>query len=223
MSGVVGSLADWLLHLDPALILLVVALLVFAEDAFFLGFAIPGETAAVIAGVATALDHVSLPVAIVVVVVAAIVGDSVGYEVGRHFLGPKVLARPLLDRHRHHIERAQRLIRRRGGLAVFIGRWTALLRALMPALAGASHMRYRTFLLWNGVGGIAWGVTFVLLGHVAGASYHQLEKRAGHWAALGFGVIVVVGALVWHVRRRAAERAEERAAAAAEAAGWTEL
>jgi membrane protein DedA with SNARE-associated domain len=212
VSGLVGSLAEWLLHLDPAWVLVVVALLVFAEDAFFLGFAIPGETAAVIAGVATALDHVSLPVALVVVVVAAILGDSVGYEVGRHFLGPKVLGRPFLDRHRHHIERAQRLIRRRGGVAVFIGRWTALLRALMPALAGASHMRYRTFLVWNGVGGIAWGVTFVLLGHVAGASYHQLEKRAGHWAAIGFGVIVVVGALVWHLRRRAAERAEERAA-----------
>ncbi|MDO7867711.1 DedA family protein [Nocardioides jiangxiensis] len=212
MSGV----ADWLLHLDPTWVLLVVGLLVFAEDAFFLGFAIPGETAAVIAGVASALDHVSLPVAIVVVVVAAVLGDTVGYEVGKHFLGPKVLARPFLDRHRHRIEGAQRLIRRRGGLAVFIGRWTALLRALMPALAGASHMRYRTFVIWNGVGGIAWGVTFVMLGHVAGASYHQIEKRAGHWVAIGFGVVVVLGAIAWHLRSKARERAEERAADAAE-------
>jgi membrane-associated protein len=209
---VIGNLAEWLLHLDPVWVLVVVALLVFAEDAFFLGFAIPGETAAVIAGVATALDHLSLPVAIVVVVVAAIVGDSVGYEVGKHFLGPKVLGRPFFDRHRHRIEGAQRMIRRRGGFAVFVGRWTALLRAMMPALAGASHMRYRIFLIWNGIGGIAWGITFVMLGHVAGASYHQIEKQAGRWVAIGFGVIVVVGAIIWHLRRKAAERDEELAA-----------
>ena len=168
MSG----LFDWILHLDPVWIYVAVALLVFLEDAVFLGFAVPGETAAVIAGVASSLDHVDVRLAVVIVILAAIVGDSVGYQVGKSFFGPKVLRGGFLARHHHRVEAAQSLLRRRGGVAVFLGRWTAFFRAMMPALAGAAHMPYRKFLLWNAIGGIAWGTTFVLLGHAAGDSYH---------------------------------------------------
>jgi membrane protein DedA with SNARE-associated domain len=196
----VSSLLDGILGLDPMLILAVTGLLVFLEDAIFLGFVIPGETAAVLAGVGAGLGHVPLPVAIVVVVVAAIVGDSVGYEVGRKFFGPKVLTMPLLERHTDRIGRAQGFLQRRGGIAVFLGRFTAFFRAMMPALAGASHMPYRSFLVWNAAGGVVWGTLFVMVGYVAGASYHQVEKQVGRAIAIGLVVVVVALVVAWRVR-----------------------
>jgi len=196
----VSGVLDNILNLDPVWLLLVAGLLVFAEDAVFVGFVVPGETAAVLAGVGAGLGHVALPLSLVVVVAAAIIGDSVGYEVGRRFFGPRVLTHRFLARHASRIERAQGFLRRRGGIAVFLGRFTAFFRAMMPALAGASRMPYRRFLLWNALGGVVWGTVFVVLGYVAGASYHQVEKQVGRGIALAL-VVVVVGLLVaWRMR-----------------------
>ena len=194
------SLLDGILGLDPLLILAVTGLLVFAEDAVFVGFVIPGETAAVLAGVGAGLGHVPLPLSVLVAVVAAIVGDSVGYEVGRLFFGPRVLTMPLLQRHALRIERAQAFLRRRGGIAVLLGRFTAFFRAMMPALAGAAHMPYRRFLFWNALGGLVWGVLFVLIGFAAGASYHRVEKLVGRGIAVALAVLVVSALVVWRIR-----------------------
>ena len=202
-----SSLLDGILGLDPMLILAVTGLLVFLEDAIFLGFVIPGETAAVLAGVGAGLGHVPLAASLAVVIVAAIVGDSVGYEVGRKFFGPRVLTMPLLERHTERIGRAQQFLQRRGGVAVFLGRFTAFFRAMMPALAGASHMPYRKFLVWNAAGGVVWGTVFVMVGYVAGASYHQVEKQVGRGIAVGVAVVVVAAIITWRVRseRRSSE------------------
>jgi membrane-associated protein len=202
----VTQLLDGILGLDPLLILLVTGLLVFAEDAIFVGFVIPGETAAVLAGVGAGVGQVALSLSIVVVVTAAIVGDSVGYEVGRRFFGPRVLTSPLLARHQVRIMRAQSFLRRRGGIAVFLGRFTAFFRAMMPALAGASEMPYRKFLAWNAIGGVVWGTGFVVLGYAAGASYHEVEKQVGRGVAIAIGTIVVLALVVWRVRARRRER-----------------
>jgi membrane-associated protein len=198
----VSDLLDRILGLDPVLILVVTGLLVFAEDAIFVGFVIPGETAAVLAGVGAGLGDIALPLSILVVVLAAIIGDSVGYEVGRLFFGPRVLTSRLLAPQRHRIERAQAFLRRRGGIAVFLGRFTAFFRAMMPALAGASQMPYRRFLVWNAIGGIVWGTGFVLLGYAAGASYHRVEHQVGRGVAIALAVIVVGLLVVWRVRSR---------------------
>jgi membrane protein DedA with SNARE-associated domain len=198
----VSHLLDGILGLDPVLILVLTGLLVFAEDAVFVGFVVPGETAAVLAGVGAGLGHVALPLSIAVVVVAAIVGDSVGYEVGRVFFGPRVLTSRLLAPHRHRVERAQAFLRRRGGIAVFLGRFTAFFRAMMPALAGASHMPYRRFLVWNACGGLVWGTLFVVIGYAAGASYHQVEHQVGRGLAIALAVIVVGLVVAWRVRAR---------------------
>jgi membrane protein DedA with SNARE-associated domain len=140
VSGFVSNLVNDVLGAPPWLVYLSVALIVFAEDALFVGFVIPGETLAIIGGVTASLGHTSYAVGLLVVVLAAIVGDSVGYEVGRKFFGPRVLASPVLARHQVRIVRAQAFLRRRGGVAVFLGRFTAFFRAMMPALAGASRM-----------------------------------------------------------------------------------
>lgn len=209
-----GTVLDTILSAPSWVLLLVVGLVVFAEDALFIGFVLPGETAAILGGVAANLGHVPLPAVYAVVIAAAIIGDSVGFEVGRIY-GPKVLQLRMLDRHRGRIEDAQDFLRRRGGWAVFLGRWVAFFRAVMPALAGVSRMRYRTFLMFNALGGILWGAAVVTLGYLAGASYAKVEKTFGSGVAIAVGIIVVVALVVWHVRRRRrdARRADQTAPA----------
>ncbi|MFD7922232.1 DedA family protein [Streptomyces sp. NPDC059740] len=203
-----GTVTGWLAGLSGAAVYGVVAALVFCEDALFVGFVLPGETAAVLGGVIASQHRVSVFWLAVVVVLAAIVGDSVGYEIGRR-LGPRLRELRPLQRHRHGIEGAERLIRRRGPAAVFLGRFIAVFRALMPALAGASRMHYPLFLLFNALGGLVWGVGCVLLGYFAGSAYEQVEREAGGIAAVVVAVVVVAALVAWRLRRRRQERSSE--------------
>ena len=177
----------------------------FAEDALFVGFVLPGETVAILGGVAASRGHVPLPAVLAVVVLAAIVGDSVGYEVGRH-AGPRVLSLPVLRRRQRRLDDAQDFLARRGGSAVFLGRWVAFFRAVMPALAGTARMPYPKFLAYNAAGGLVWGVAVVLAGYFAGASYTRVEKALGPGAALVVLALALVGLAVWRVRAHRAER-----------------
>lgn len=195
------SLTDWLLGLHGLAVYGMVGLLVFAEDALFVGFVLPGETAAVLGGVTAALGHTSLPLVLVVVIGAAILGDSVGYEVGRSF-GPRLLSHRVLQRRADRLDAARRQLAERGGTAVFLGRFVAFLRATMPALAGMSGMRYLKFLTFNAAGGIVWGTAVVLLGYLAGNSYSRVEQTFGRVAALAVAAVVVVAIVVWRVRGR---------------------
>jgi membrane-associated protein len=158
----------------------------------------------VLAGVAAKLGHVSLPAVLVVVIAAAIIGDSVGYEIGRHF-GPRILQSRVLRDRSKRLDDAQDFLARRGGSAVFLGRWVAFFRAVMPALAGVARMPYPKFLLFNAAGGIAWGTTVVLLGYAAGASYQRVEQTLGRGSALVALAVVVLALVVWRVRRRRGE------------------
>ncbi|MDJ0346499.1 DedA family protein [Streptomyces sp. H10-C2] len=136
-----------------------------------------------------------------VVVLAAIAGDSVGYEVGHRF-GPRILTTRPLRKHQAHIASAQGLIRRRGPAAVFLGRFIAFFRAMMPALAGTSHMPYRRFLPFNALGGLAWGIGFTLLGYFAGSAYATIEAKVGRYVAIALAAVVIIALIVWHLRRR---------------------
>ena len=200
MSGVLHGL----LTAPPVVVYVLVGLLVFGEAAVFAGFVLPGETAVVLGGVIASRHAIDLRVLVVLVVFSAIVGDSVGYEVGRLW-GAKVLRMRPLRRHEERLDRARSFLRERGAFAVFLGRWTAFLRAVMPGLAGASRMPYRRFLFWNAVGGVVWGVTFSLVGYLAGNSYEVVERQIGLWGALGTASVVVAAVAVLHVRRRRAE------------------
>ena len=194
-----SAFLDPILSAPSWIVLLVVGLVVFAEDALFVGFVLPGETAAVLGGVAAHTGHVPLPAVFAVVIVAAVVGDTVGYEVGKYF-GPRILGSRLFDKRREGLDRAQAFLRRRGGWAVFLGRWTAFFRAVMPALAGTSKMHYPRFLAFNAAGGILWGVAVVSIGYLAGASYATVESTFGRYAAFGVLGIVVVAVVAWQVR-----------------------
>ncbi|HZE31481.1 MAG TPA: DedA family protein [Actinoallomurus sp.] len=205
-------MTDALLNLHGPVIYAVVAALVFGEAALFFGFVFPGETAIVVAGVLASQQRVSLPILLIVIAASAIIGDSVGYEIGRRF-GDRLLDTKALRKHRDKLGRAHHLLRRRGALAVFIGRFTALLRAIMPGLAGSARMPYGRFLVFNALGGITWGVGFTVGGYVAGTAFEQVAQWAGRVLAIAVAVVALIALAIWVVRRRRREAAEQAEAA----------
>jgi membrane-associated protein len=200
----VSEITHFLLGLHGPLIYLAVAVLVFGEAALFFGFVLPGETAIVVGGVLASQGRVSLAPLLTIVVIAAVVGDSVGYEVGRRY-GARLLETRAMRRYESKVGRAQDLIRRRGPFAVFIGRFTALLRALMPALIGSSKMPYPRFLIFNVIGGVLWGTLFTLGGYYAGEAFEHTAKVVGRWVAVAVALVIVIALAVWSVRKHRGE------------------
>jgi membrane protein DedA with SNARE-associated domain len=203
-----SALVERVLALQGLAIYLTVGLLVFAEDAVFVGFVVPGETAAILGGVAASRGNASVVLLCVIVVVAAIVGDNIGYLLGRHF-GPRLLNTSLLRRREARVERARRYLERRGGPAVLAGRYIAFLRAVTPFLAGTVKLPYSRFLAYNVAGGVTWGVGSVLLGYVAGNSYRAIEHTVGPVTAAIAALIVIVAIIAWVVRRHRTERRKD--------------
>lgn len=197
---------DAIASLPPIAAYLIIAALVFGEAAVFIGFVFPGETAVVLGGFLASTSQLDIVTLCALVFVSAVVGDSVGYEVGKK-VGPRVINARVFHRHQDRLNRAQLILRDRGGPAVLIGRFTAFFRAVMPGLAGLSGMRYRTFLVWNALGGFTWGVGFCLLGYFAGTSYQRVATQVGRVSAIALLVLAGVLLVAFHVRRRRAEQA----------------
>jgi membrane protein DedA with SNARE-associated domain len=195
------SLLQQLLHVPAPVVLLVVGALVFGEAAVFLGFVLPGETAVLLGGFLASTGRLSVVVLGIVVVLAAIAGDSVGYEVGKRF-GPRLLRTRMLRRHAHRVEQARAFLDGRGASAVFVARFTAFLRAVTPGLAGLSGMRYRRFLVFNAAGGLVWGVGCTAAGYLAGSSYQSVARYLGQGGAAAAALLVVVALVGWRVARR---------------------
>ena len=199
VSFLVGKIQD----LPAGLVYGLVAFLVFAEAGLFIGFVLPGETAVIVAGVVASRGHVNVVTLCVIVVVAAIAGDSVGYEIGARY-GDRLFALPILRSRRPALERALDGLRRRGPIYVFVGRFTAFLRAIVPGLAGMSPLSYRRFFFANAAGGLIWGVTYVLLGYFAGHALDSIERYSG-WAGLGILVIVIAFIVGAHFAKKRGE------------------
>lgn len=205
MSG----LAEHILNLHGVLALLLVFTLVALEASAFIGFLFPGEIACILGGVLAFQGRVSLVAAMAAAVLGAVVGDSIGYAIGRRY-GERLLNR-VPDRmlKPEHIQRSKAAVARLGGKAVFVGRFTAALRVLVPGMCGMAGMRYRTFALFNIAGGLVWAGGSVLLGYLAGASWRQLNHALSLAGLSVLGVVVVAGLAVLLVRRRRTAAAGE--------------
>jgi len=163
------------------------------------GAIVPGETSLIVAAALASQGQLSLPLVIAVAAGAAIVGDNVGYVIGRKGL------RRLIDRpgrwaagRRRLVERGEEFFARTGSAAVFFGRWLPAMRVVTSWLAGADRMPWRRFLIWNALGGISWASTVGVLAYVLGRS------ASGSLGAIGFvglGVAAIVY-LITRVRRR---------------------
>jgi membrane protein DedA with SNARE-associated domain/membrane-associated phospholipid phosphatase len=212
-ASVLASITDRILSLPAWLVLALVFALPALEASAFVGFVFPGEIAVILGGVAASRGTVPLWAVIVAAVSGAIIGDSVGYFIGRRWgthllhgtLGRLPIIREHLDK---HLVSAQAYVRRRKGSAVFFGRFTAALRVLVPGLAGMSDVHYPSFLAYNVAGGALWGAGFAVLGFLAGESYPRVERVAGR-VGLGLLGLVVLGLVLSRLLQRAASRSPE--------------
>jgi membrane protein DedA with SNARE-associated domain len=200
VASVVSSITGALGHMSGSVAIVLIAVLVFGETAIFLGFVLPGEAAVVFGGALASRGHLSLPALIAVVVVTAVAGPLVGYQVGKR-MGDRLFTARVLSRVSGPLDRARTALREKGGMAVFAGRFLAIIRALMPAAAGAADMPYRVFAIYNLLSGVIWGVGYSLLGYLAGSAYVVVERRVGAGLAIALAVIVIAGAGIWAWRR----------------------
>lgn len=171
------------------------------------GIPMPGGTILLIAAAASSRGLLNPFVVAAVASLAAIIGDNIGFCIGRYG------GRRLVDRLSHitHVEAGvawgERLFAVHGGKAVVLARWTAGLRIFGAWIAGMSQMRWRTFLLWNMLGGITWACTLTAVGYTFGESIERVEKVLGLGGAIIFAVIVVIAGVMilrWlHRRQRA--------------------
>ena len=178
-----GQIGDWFY--------LIAGSLAFAEAAILVGLVLPGETALLVAGFAAHEGWIALWPMVVIAVGSAALGDTVGYEVGRR-LGPALRSSRLGRRvGESRWRRTDAFLLRYGGRAVLLGRFTAVLRALVPGMAGMARMPYlRTFLPWNLAGAAIWGAGCVLLGYGFSASLTAVGRD------LTYGPLVLIAVAV---------------------------
>jgi membrane protein DedA with SNARE-associated domain/membrane-associated phospholipid phosphatase len=209
---VIAGIVDWILSLHGGAALAIVFGVPALEASAFVGFLFPGEIAVVLGGVLAYQGRVPLAAVIVAAVTGAILGDTIGYFIGRRW-GRRILRfvirrLPLLGRRvDHHLDTAEAYLQRRGGAAVFVGRFTAALRVMVPGLAGMARMPYSEFAAYNAAGGIAWGTTFVLLGYFGGAAWRRVAGVASR-AGLALLALILIGLIATRVLRAIREGGE---------------
>jgi membrane-associated protein len=166
-----------------------------------LGIPSPGETALILAAVLASQGKLQIWLVIVIAAASAIVGDNIGYLLG-HKLGRRVLTAPgpMQGRRTEVIDAGDRFFAKHGPKAVFIGRWIALVRFAVAWLAGIEHMPFRTFFIYNALGGIAWATAYGLVGFYAGKAAADAITKYGVYAALAL-VVLIIAFVAWRLIR----------------------
>ena len=187
---IAGNLGHWAY--------LVIFVVVVLECQVLLGLVMPGESLVLLGGFFAEQGLLDLGDLIFVISIAAILGDSIGYELGRQ-LGQGWLLKhgARLGLRQEHLDRVDGIFVRHGGKAVFGSHFLHLLRALMPFVAGVHRMRYLKFLLFNAAGCIVWASVFVSIGYLAGASWHVAAKWIGRTSEIIGGALLLVIVLGW--------------------------
>lgn len=174
------------------------------EASVFLGLVVPGETIVIASGFLAWQGLFDVKDVILVAALGAIIGDSIGYELGRHFGRPWLLSHGRwIGLTPRRVRRVDAFFARHGGKAVLLGRFVAVVRSVAPFIAGSSRMPYGPFLLYNAAGAIVWAPSAVLIGYALGESWHLAERWLGRAGAIGVGVVLLVLlGLGWWRRRR---------------------
>lgn len=156
--------------------LLAVGLMIFAESGLLFGIIFPGDTLLLAAGFFAGAGKLPIGWLIIVSVVAAILGDNVGYRIGLR-LGPKVFNRKdgLLFR-KEYVKRTEEFYERYGGVTIVLARFIAYVRTFAPVVAGVGRMNWFKFAVFNALGGIVWGAGLPLIGYAVGYSYPKADK-----------------------------------------------
>lgn len=208
MNEFLTWLLDAVQSVDPVIRTLLAGLAILLETSVLVGLVVPGDTVVIVAGTAVSspLEGVLLGV---VVVIGALVGESIGFWLG-HLIGPRIQHSRFGRRiGEENWQRSERYLRRRGGPAIFISRFLPVLHSLVPLTVGMSGYPYRRFLAWTIPACIVWSTLYITVAAVAAGTYRELADQL-HYAGYVFvGVIVLFLVLVF-VGKKIIERVERK-------------
>ncbi len=184
--------------------LTMISLIVFVETGLFVGFFLPGDSLLVTAGIFARTGHLSLWTLLTVVPLCAIVGDQVGYIIGRK-AGETLYNRPdSLVFKRAHLKRAHDFYEKYGVKTIVFARFVPIVRTFAPAVAGAAQMDYKTFVTYNILGGILWVYSTVLGGYFLASMVPDIDKKIHHVIVVVVILSVLPGLYEWWAHKRAA-------------------
>ncbi len=182
-------------------------LIIFAESGLLIGFFLPGDSLLFTAGLLSSQDKLpNIALLVLGCVIAAISGDQAGYVFGRR-VGPALFRRPDSRLFKQaNVEKARAYFEEHGSKTIVLARFVPIVRTFAPIVAGVSHMPYRTFVMFNVVGGVLWAAGVTTLGYVLGATVPSIDK----YLLPAVGVIIVVSLIpvaleIRKARREAAE------------------
>ncbi len=151
------------------------ALIIFAESGMMVGFFFPGDTLLFSAGILAAAGKLNLAEVIVVIALAAIIGDNIGYHIGRR-MGPKLFKKDSLVFRHDYIMKAEAFYEKHGSKTMLIAHFIPVVRTFAPVTAGAGKMNLKQFMIYDAIGDIAWTLLIVLLGYFVGSRIPGIEK-----------------------------------------------
>ncbi len=183
---------------------LIVAVIVFAESGLLIGFFLPGDTLLFGAGLLASQGELPIIPLIIATVLAAIIGDNVGYSIGRRS-GPRLFKKKdsVLFR-QEHIMRAEEFYEKHGGKTIILARFTPIVRTFAPVVAGVGKMPRRRFMFFNIIGGLLWGAGMILLGYHLGSKIPGLDHYI-EYVLIGV-VVLTIGMSFFHILKDAESR-----------------
>jgi membrane-associated protein len=178
--------------------LLIVALIIFAESGMMVGFIFPGDTLLFSAGILAATGKLSLASALIVIAAAAILGDNIGYHIGKH-LGHRIFKKDSLVFRHEYIMRAEKFYEKHGSKTMLLAHFVPVIRTFVPVTAGAGRMNYKKYVIFDAIGDIAWTITLTLIGYFLGTHVPGIEN---YIEPVLIGVILIVLLpTIFHVSR----------------------
>lgn len=208
MNDLLLWLLDIVQSIDPVTRTLIAGLAVMLETSILIGLIVPGDTIVIVAssGVTSPVEGVAMGLT---VVIGALVGESIGFALGR-WLGPRIRTSWLGRRiGEHNWRRAERYLSRRGGIAIFLSRFLPVLHSLVPLTVGMSGYRYRRFLLWTAPACVLWATAYVSITSLAAGSFRELVDRA-HFAGYLFVGAIALFLILAFVGKKLLHRVESR-------------
>ncbi|MDQ0645790.1 DedA family protein [Microbacterium murale] len=208
MDDILLWILDAVQAVDPVARTLIAGLAVMLETSILIGLIVPGDTIVIIASMG--VDGIAETIAMVIaVVIGALIGESIGFWLGR-WLGPRI-RRSWIGRRvgEAHWQRAERYLRRRGGVAIFLSRFLPVLHSLVPLTVGMSAYSYRRFLAWTAPACLIWATAYVTVTSLAAGSFRDLVDRV-HFAGYVFVGIIVVFMLLIFIGKKLLTRWEGR-------------
>jgi membrane-associated protein len=180
---------------------LLVCLIVFVETGFFVGFFLPGDSLLVTAGVFSAAGVIPLKWLLLPVMLCAIVGDQIGYWIGRAAGSALYNREDSFFFRKRHLQRAHDFYETYGGKTVILARFVPIIRTFCPPVAGAAQMPYTRYLIYDTFGGIFWVGTMILGGYFLGRSIPNIGQRI-HYVILVVVVLSLLPAFIGVLRSR---------------------